>query len=415
MVAIAPFRGFLQGPSRASASHAPVWREPMIGGGREAARALSQLLANGNLKRDERPAVYRYHQVFQSPELGDQRVVRRGIITAVRLHPFEDGVIQTHEPADPRLEAEYLARMEASGAHTAPIFALYSDPSGETDRLFAPVEHRGPLVECSTADGTRHRVWRADNREIIGKLVRLMAPQKLYIAEGRDRYAAMLAFRDQRRDAAGGLLSQGSAAQFGTMFLANVDDPGLVVLPIHRVIHGLEGFVPEEMLEAATDYFDIETVERGALEAPRLRAAIHEASLERPSFAAVWPFNDDAALLSLKHGTAIEDLEQAGLVGHPALIHLDVSLLNGLVLDNILGLDPAAQKHIRYVEDSRIALELMLECKGEVAFIMSPARVDQIKAVADAHEILPARAASFHPAIASGLVLNSIDADEEIG
>lgn len=380
-----------------------------------AAALLSGWLADGTLRRDQRPAVYRYHQVFTSAELGDQTVVRRGFIAAVRLHAFDEGVILPHERTLRGPKIDRLALMEATRAQFSQIFTMYSDPSGETDRIFHTIEGAAPYLDATTADGTQHILWRVDNCEIIGKLVRLMAPLKLYIADGHHRYETMLALREKLREAAGGTLSDHSAAQFGTMFLANMNDPGLVVLPTHRMIHSVDGFSPEQMIEAAAAYFDISTVTGGAQKASVLRTAIAEASAVRPSLAAIWPFNDDAALLTLKPDV---NLEAAGLSGHPALTHLDVSLLHGLVLENILGIDRAAQEaqsHIEYIKDTQKALDKIAACKGQVCFIMNPTRVDQVRAVADAHAVMPQKSTFFYPKIASGVVINPIDAGEEIG
>src|SRR5690606_28786887 len=160
-----------------------------------------------------------------------------------------------------------------------------------------------------------------------------------------------------------------------TMFLANMHDPGLVVLPTHRIIHDVDGFSPDKLIEDAREYVDITMIQDGALNAARLRLALTEASARRPSFGAVWPFQNDAALLSPKPGV---DLAAAGLHGHPALTSLDVSLLHGLVLENLLGIDRAAQEaqtHLEYVKDTQKALDRIADCKGQIGFIMNATRV----------------------------------------
>ena len=444
MAEIAPFRGILYDPTRAPASQvlAPpydvidaeeraqlasshpcnsvrlILPEAETPGGDKyaAARTLfDQWLASGVLRRDERPAIYRYHQIFTSAELGGQTVTRRGFIAAVRLHAFEEGVIMPHERTLRGPKIDRLALMEATQAHFSQIFGMYQDPSGETDRVFADAERRTPALDGTTGDGTRHVLWRLTERENIGDLVRVMAPLRIYIADGHHRYETMLALRDKLAERAGRELSSSSSARFGTMFLANMNDPGLVVLPTHRLIHGLDAFAPEDLIEAARAFFDISTVQGGAQNTKRLRAAIATASAKRPSFAAVWPFQDDAALFSLKKDIK---LEAAGMHGHPALIELDVSILHGLVLEKLMGIDRAAQEaqtNIQYVKDTQKALDLIADCKGQICFIMNPTRVDQVKAVADAHEVMPQKSTYFYPKIASGAVLRTIDVDEELG
>lgn len=440
MAEIAPFRGILYDPTRAPASHvlAPpydvidaeeraqlarqhpyncvrlILPEADAPGGDKYAAAktlLDQWLAEGVLRRDDRPAIYRYHQIFTSAELGGKTVTRRGFIAAVRLHGFDEGIIMPHERTLRGPKIDRLALMEATRAHFSQIFGMYQDPAGETDRVFADVERHAPALDGTTGDGTRHVLWRLTEREHIGALVRVMAPLRIYIADGHHRYETMLALRDELGERAGGELPSSSPARFGTMFLANMNDPGLVVLPTHRLVHGLDGFAPEDLVEAARAWFEVTTVAGGAQSAPRLRAALAAASSKRPSFAAVWPFNDDAALFSLR---ADVKLEAAGLRGHPALIELDVSILHGLVLEKLMGIDRAAQEaqtNIQYVKDTQKALDLIADCKGQICFIMNPTRVEQVKAVADAHEVMPQKSTYFYPKIASGAVLRTIAVD----
>lgn len=382
---------------------------------RHAASTMQDWLSDGTLIRDDRPAVYLYHQVFKSKEIGERPVTRRGFIAAVRLHAFDEGVILPHERTLNEPKIDRLALMDATRAHLSQIFAMYADPSGESARVFAHVERMRPVLDGTTTDGTIHRLWRVTNREIVGRLQRILAPLSLYIADGHHRYETMLALRERFRERAGGRLSFRSAAQFGTMFLTNMNDPGLVVLPTHRLVHSLDGFAPEDLLVAAEDFFDITTVEEGALNAHRLRAAIAEASERRPSFAAVWPFYDHAALFSLKAGVVPAE---HGVLGHPSLTNLDVKLLHGLVLENLLGIDRQAQEaqsNLRYIKDTQKALDAISAVDGQICFIMNPTRVDQVKAVSDAREVMPQKSTFFYPKLASGVVFNTVDVDEELG
>ena len=283
MAEIAPFRGILYDTSRVVASQvlAPPYdvideaerrellaRDPhnavrlILPEGEgdakypEAARVLNAWLGDGALRRDERPALYRYHQVFTSAELGGRSVVRRGFIAAVRLHRFAERIILPHERTLAGPKADRLKLMEATGAHFSQIFTLYSDPAGETDRAFAAAEARQPAVDGTTADGTRHIVWRVDDAETLGRVARALAPRPLYIADGHHRYETMVALRDRMRERAGGALDSRSPGEFGTLFLCNMDDPGLVVLPIHRLVFGLADFQPDRFLAAIARWFD---------------------------------------------------------------------------------------------------------------------------------------------------------------
>jgi uncharacterized protein (DUF1015 family) len=373
-----------------------------------AARTLEAWLGEEVLRRDERPALYRYHQVFESAELGGRRVTRKGFVAAVRLHAYDERVILPHERTLRGPKLDRLKLMRATRAHFSQIFTMYSDPSGETDRAFADAERRDPILDAATSDGTRHRCWRVDDPEVIGRVTRLMAPLKLYIADGHHRYETMLALRDELRAEAGDRADPQAPHEFGTLFVTNMDDEGLVVLPTHRLVHGVADFDPDRLLARVRDHFEVQTVTGGALDPEAIRTALTRAGARRPSLAAVFPGRADAALLSLR-----SDLEPgaAGLSGPPALVRLDVTLLHELILEGILGIDRAAleaQRNLVYVKETARALERTAAGEGQVCFLMNPTPVDQVRAVADAGEVMPQKSTFFFPKIASGVVFRSV-------
>jgi uncharacterized protein (DUF1015 family) len=439
MVAIAPFRGILYDTSRVEVSRvlappydvidaderARLWaRDPYNcvrlilpegeGDARylAAARELSAWQEAGILVRDERPALYRYHQVFSSPELGPAPVTRRGLIGAVRLHRFEEGIILPHERTLKGPKVDRLKLMDATGAHLSQIFTLYADPAGAVDDAFAAVDARDPDLAGATDDGTRHVLWRVDEPGIIDRVRQALAALPLYIADGHHRYETMLAYRD--RLLAGRGWSARSSARFGTLFLANMDDPGLVVLPTHRLIHGVAGFSAAAVIEGARAHFHVEPVVGGAADAERVRALLRAAGARGSSFAMVTAGTSDATLLTLRAGF---DTAAAGLSGPPALGRLDVTLLHTLVLERLLGIDRAAleaQTHITYVTDTQKGLDRLSAGAGQAGFFMNPTRVDQVRQVADAGACMPQKSTFFYPKLASGVVFRTIRADEEL-
>jgi uncharacterized protein (DUF1015 family) len=375
-----------------------------------AAGILSSWLEEQVLRRDERPALYRYHQVFTSAELGGRSITRRGFIAAVRLHRFDERIILPHERTLSGPKVDRLKLMDATGAHFSQIFTLYSDPSGESDRAFAAAESARPTIDGTTADRTRHLLWRVDDAVTVGRVVRLLAPLKLYIADGHHRYETMLALRDRLRERAGGDLESRSTANFGCMFLCNMDDPGLVVLPIHRLIHGLDGFTADAMLKKVERWFEVTPLASG--DAAAIKERLADASRRRPSFVAAFP-GRDPVLLQVK----AEVHTAATAPGSPVARSLDVSMLHELVLESALGIDraaQAAQSNIRYYKDTADLLQRVARGEGQVAFVMHPTRVEQVKAVADAAEIMPQKSTFFYPKIASGAVINPVRPEESL-
>ena len=378
-----------------------------------AAKTLAAWLGSGVLRRDDRKAVYRYHQVFTHPDLGERPVTRTGFIAAVRLHAFKDGVILPHERTLRGPKEDRLALMKATSAHFSQIFTMFKDSSGEVERLFRPFEKEAPVVDARTADGARHLLWRCADAEMIGKLRHHMAPKKLYIADGHHRYETMLALRDHFAAGREDGLATYSAAQYGTMFCSSMDQEGMVVLPTHRVLHGLEGFTPASLLEKARAHFIVDKIENGVAKPKAIRDAIATAPNHQTAFAVVFPGESHAWRLTLdpQANTLVLGLSSK------AIAMLDVTILHALILERILGITPAAQEaqtNLRYVKDTGKAIAEAGKPGTQAVFLMSASGVDRVKHVADAGEIMPQKSTYFFPKIASGLVINKIDPDEDL-
>jgi len=363
-----------------------------------AAATLSSWLESGVLVRDAAPAIYRYNQVFTSAELGGREVTRRGFIAAARLHRFDERVILPHERTLKGPKVDRLALFKATGSHTSQIFTLYSDPEGEADAALAEAEGRDPVVDGTTADGTRHIVWRVDDPAIVARVVAVIASRNLYIADGHHRYETMLAYRDYRREQD----PTDATADFGTLFLANMDDPGLIVLPTHRLVHSLAGFSRDDVLARARDRFDIDTVIGGASDVTTVRALLERKGAVRPTIAMIVPGSTDVDVLSYK-----VDLSAASMTER-----LDVTILHEQILENLLGIDRAAQEaktNLDYIKDTGKALKLTAAGKGQACFLMNATPVAQVKAVSDEGGFMPQKSTFFYPKIASGIVFRKID------
>ncbi|HET9624417.1 MAG TPA: DUF1015 family protein [Kofleriaceae bacterium] len=237
MPQIAGFRGVLPEPSKVKDVVAAFAAKP--GGD------LAKGLAAGTLVRDASRAVYRYHQAFAEP--GSNRiVVRKHLVCAVKLEPWIEGVIRPHEGKVPTDQAAALAQLTTHKAMTPPVLAGFHDAPGEIERAFRRVDGERATLEVTTADRTVHRVWRVQNAELLGQLKRSLAPKKLDVLDGHDRYEAALAYRDQL--AGKRPLAQYASANFVVMCLVDLGDPNLAAAP--RLPAGLIAMVldPDEDL-----------------------------------------------------------------------------------------------------------------------------------------------------------------------
>jgi uncharacterized protein (DUF1015 family) len=335
-----------------------------------ARQLLESWTEEGTLVQDAQPALYRYHQVFSRRELGDKPVTRRGFIAAVRLHDFDERVILRHERTLKGPKVDRLKLWESTRTHLSQIFTLYSDPTAAVDSLFSEAEESAPTIEGTTADGTKHLLWRVSDPAVLQAVSAAMDDKNLYIADGHHRYETMLALRDK-------LLAENptagpqSALRFGMMFLANIDDPGLVVLPTHRLVHSVAGFDATKLRERLREYFVLSEVAGGARDAIGLRAELAAAAQKGTSFALVMPGESVATILTLR-----SDVDLAA----------------------------AAQSSIHYVKHTQVALDRCAAGEGQACFLMNATPVSQIVAVSDADEVMPQKSTFFYPKIASGMV-----------
>ena len=362
-----------------------------------AGRELRRWIDRGVLRRDGTPAFYRYHQAFS---IGGREYTRKGFIGRIRLRSFDERVVLPHERtlSGPRLDRLALAR--ATRTHLSQVFALYSDPSGTVDAELAGLESRAPAFE-GALDGVSHRLWRLTDRAAQARIAAAMADRKVYIADGHHRYETMLALRDELRAESA---SPRSSIEYGSMFLCGMEDPGVVVLPTHRVVHGLQGFDMARFIDRLRARFEVHELDASSAEELRGPADQREGSFLLASQGRFFS-------LLLRPG------EAASVPGPEVLRHVDVPILHGLILEDVLGIDRSAQErqtNLRYLKDARAAVEESRRPEVQAVFLLNPTRIEQLRAAADAGEVMPQKSTFFFPKLASGLLLDPIDPREEV-
>jgi uncharacterized protein (DUF1015 family) len=362
------------------------------------------------MARDEQPALYRYHQIFTPPgEASAAPVVRRGFICRVRLHRFAEGVILPHERTLAGPKADRLKLKRSTRTHLSQVFGLYDDPQRDADAAFAQLEQDAPALHGTTSDGVEHRLWRLTDPTAVAAVARVLRDRRIYIADGHHRYETMLALREELRREPG-YRGLDSAVEYGSIFLCNVADPGLLVFPTHRVLHSLPGFALAGLLTKLREHFVIDEAPELPASGAQVRQELQQRGRSGPSFLVV--SQGRAIYLTLR-----PDADLA-LLGGPAVLRtLDVTLLHALVLEQALGIDRAAQEaqtYLRYVKDNEQALQAARAPDVQAVFLMNPTPVAQVMACSDAGEVMPQKATYFYPKIASGLVLNPLDPAEAV-
>jgi uncharacterized protein (DUF1015 family) len=368
----------------------------------EAARLLGAWKSEGILRADAKPAFYVYEQQFTLPQAPGRIYTRRGFFAAVRLEPFERRVVLPHEKTLAGPKEDRLKLMRATRTQISPIFGLYRDADGSAREIIDAAAALVPALDATTSDRVRHRLWRLGDPAAIAKLAALLADKQILIADGHHRYETLLGLGPELRalDYAAG----GAAADFAMMFLARAEDPGLLVLPTHRLVRNLPEFDFGALRAAASPAFDI--VDGDEATAPAIEERLGREGTAGVVFAVRVPGREHTTWFTLK---SIVDLSA---LGPPALRQLDVTVLHGVILAPILGIDAAAmesQSYLGYTHDTAEAMARVAAGEAQAAFFMNATKVEEVLAACEAGFVLPQKSTYFQPKLATGLVMYGLD------
>lgn len=367
-----------------------------------AAEYLHDWRSGGLLKQDTEPGIYLYAQTFTvpgTPELAE----RRGLIALGRIHDYADGVVFRHEQTLAKPRQDRLNLLRATRAHFGQIFMLYSDPQNEIEKLLQARTEEDPDTSLLDEYETLHRVWKITNPALIQAVQEKMRDKKLLIADGHHRYETALAYRNERRDQAG-TSDPNAPSEYLMMTLVPMESRGLVILPTHRIVHGLPAFDREQMLENAGRFFEIDRIDL-RMESRSATTLLGQAGENGTAFVAVT--RQGPYLLRAKKD-AVEDALRAV----PSLQRdLDVVQLHRLMLERILGISEDAilnQQHVKYERDAFEAISWVRQ-GANVAFLMNPAKIEQVRDIAFAGEVLPQKSTDFYPKLLSGLAIYALE------
>ena len=362
-----------------------------------AAQQMSDWLASGVLLRDDEPAIYICEQAFDHD---GGRAVRRGFFTRVRLEDYSTGAIVPHEHTMIGPREDRMRLMTACRANLSPIFGIYPDSGRFTAGLLDPAAHGEPLVEFVDDDGVGCRIWAATDAAWIGRLAGSLVDVPMYIADGHHRYETALAYRDKRLretpDATGD-----EPFCHVLMFCVADSDPGLVILPFHRAVRGIDAARLASFAERAAEYFDV--VARRPEELPAFDDD-PVGAFSTPQTTFVYHARGSDTVFELRLKDAVRR-KFADSTRDP----LDVSILHTLVIESLLGLETkraSDRGDIVYARDACEPVSLVREGKYQAALFLRPTRVDQFHAAVEAGLRMPPKSTYFHPKPLSGVAIN---------
>jgi uncharacterized protein (DUF1015 family) len=361
--------------------------------------------AEGILRQDSEPSIYSYSQTFTAPS--GTSFERRGFIALGRVEDYSAKVVFRHEQTLSKPKADRLDLLRATRAHYEQLFLLYED-SGEIDALLATPQP--PTIDVADEYGVAHRVWQISDPNVISSVQNRMRDQKLVIADGHHRYETALNFRNESRTAAGSVVNPQAPYEFVMMTFVNMNDPGLLVLPTHRVVHSLESFSADSFQNSARAFFEIETVDP-AIDAAHATALLQERGRAGTALLAV-----SAGHACLLHSPKAASAQFfAGLSDRQR--SLDVVQLHKCLLEGVLKLSEESIRNQQNLSYLREASEALTQVRGRtpdkaaanIAFLMNPCPVSQVRDIAFAGEVMPQKSTDFYPKLLSGLTAYALD------
>jgi uncharacterized protein (DUF1015 family) len=376
-----------------------------------AAISFAEWRLHGVMMQDV-PSLYLYQQGF----LHQGTLYRRlSLLARVHLEPWARGIILPHEHTLSQPKSDRLRLLDACAANFSPIMALYEDPKRQLQELFGEVIRAQPALDFKDEVGEEHRLWQITTSDLTADIAEFFRDRQLYIADGHHRYETCLNYRDQQtalhspyQDS-----STDDPINFTLMALCDLEDPGLVVLPTHRILRDVEMQRVAQLDQTLSPYFQVEALSAD-LSSLELLARLASGRGNTPAAVLVRP--TDALLLTLKPQgrEAMEYLEGEYAQASASWRTLDLAVLHELVLWRGLDISPEmvrAGGHVSYTREAPLAVAAAREAHTDgatLALLVRPTPPVAIRDVARAGDRMPQKSTYFYPKLITGLVINPL-------
>jgi len=367
-----------------------------------AASYLKDWMKHGVLDLDPEPSIYLYELDYTVS--GKEKKTLKGFYARVELEEIGKGKIFPHEFTFPKAKEDRLRLMRTCHANTSPIFMIYSDPANDvSSRLEAAVDLSHPLINLVGEDDIRHRVWRIARPEVLSAVSAALKDQPFYIADGHHRYETALNYRDEMRakDPSPGLKPYDSVFTF----CSNMDDAGISLLPIHRVIMNPLPCELKTLKQRLARSFDVVHLEFNNATEISVRKKLFQAlGKEGESSTAFGMYaKSEQAYHLLKLKSAAKPPVTRPVDG------LDVSVFQKLILQEALEIgDPAAKKEslVQFIKDEEAAIKQVQGGAAAIAFFLNATKIGQVRDVVLTGDRMPQKSTYFYPKPITGLVIN---------
>lgn len=358
---------------------------------------LKQWLEKGIFQQDEKPAYYLHEHSF---EYEGKKSKRYGLFARIRLEEWDRMIVRPHERTLAGPKRDRIRLVNTLEANTSPVFGLYHDPERYIAGILTQVTEWPASVEFNGEHQEQHRLWLIDDATTVSAIEKGFSQNPLYIADGHHRYESALAFRNESH-AKNPDLPADAALNFVMMSLTDVADPGMLILPTHRLVKG----IPPEAIKTITsklgEYFNIEHF---SLAGSNPWACLEPLLAEDSSRFFIYGLGDKGLIsLTVKNREQVEYLMPDD---HTETYRgMDVSVVDHVVLETILGMDAMDEERIAYDHDRSSTILRVDSGEFQLAFILKPVHPGIIQAISDAQDKMPRKSTYFYPKIPSGVVL----------
>ncbi|MCI2425278.1 DUF1015 domain-containing protein [Candidatus Acetothermia bacterium] len=369
-----------------------------------AAAYLAEWRRKGIFVRAAQPALYAYYQEYN---LQGITYLRKGFVALVELKPSGAGM-RGHEMTLAEPKADRLNLIRATQANFGHIFMLYSDPERRANQVIdCAIVGQEPGWQALDSDGNRHMLWEISDTATIATLQRTMTEKVLYIADGHHRYETAVTFMEECR-AAGWQAIGAESFHCRMMTMINMNEPGLIILPTHRVIRNLSDFDRKGFLNHLAGNFVVEEI--ASLSEIRHLLAQRK---EGEHLFGLYMGKNNFYLLRLRNEQIMDEIIKDR---SPEWKRLDVTILHQAILEPLLGIDAVAlreQTSVDYVRDSEQAIAMVQAGSHQLAFIMNPTTIDEVRIISDLQEKMPQKSTDFYPKLLTGLVMTQMEIDRK--
>jgi uncharacterized protein (DUF1015 family) len=343
--------------------------------------------------QDTLPAIYVYAQYF-TLHREEKFCIRKGFICQVEATDYDEKAVLPHENTIAKAVEYRQNLLEHTRLQTLPTHGLYEDKDCLLEHYLAE-SLKYPLYEVRDKNDSVHQLSVIQDRKVIEYFLQVIRDKQIIIADGHHRYESSVSYRKQCQTQNPAHIGE-EPYNFHLMWLTNTAEGDAGILPTHRIAHSLTDFSESDLLAKLRQYFTLEEVKR-------------EEDLGLAPCENLWTFmlilREKNFLLRLRPEVFVEfkgDLPEA-------VKRLDLSVLHHFLFEKCIGLSGQAQfQHLDYSQYVNQCYKSVAEGQAQFAVLTRRITFEEIQAVCQSDQTMPAKATYFFPKVLGGLVFSSL-------